>query len=64
MNHQMQATISKLTNAAAVVALAGSVGDQNSNDNILLNHNNNKNQNYDIQLSEGKFLKFNIEIFI
>jgi hypothetical protein len=63
MNHQMQATISKLTNAAAVVALAGS-GDQNSNDNILLNHNNNNNKNYDIQLSEGKFLKFNIEIFI
>lgn len=43
--NQMQA-ITNLTNAAAVVAL---VGEQNSN---LINHGN-KNQSYDIQLSEG-----------
>ena len=54
--NQIQATIKNLANAAAVVALVGSNGngihDQNSNTGTVMN-NHNKNQNYDIQLSEG-----------
>ena len=67
--NQMQATITNLANAAAVVALVGGnntsssinpnsgsvLNDQNSANNLILNHIS-KNQNFDIQLSEGKIL--------